>query len=176
MKHSSIIVGALVTLALLLSASRGQERQPAAPKRDAADSPIPAEFRKALAKAQTLELYSLDPSTPKEKNDVDFRDWKVLGKTEVKKDALTKLVAALEKGAAEQDQKIFAGGFRPRQGIRVKTDGKPYDFVVCFECISVMLYKDKQRVKGFQVSGSPAATFNQVLRDAKVKLPKPPED
>jgi hypothetical protein len=50
---------------------------------------IPDEFQKALEKAQTLELYSLDPSTPKEKGDADFHGWKVLGKTEVKKEALT---------------------------------------------------------------------------------------
>ena len=75
----SVFVSLLVTGSLLapvgLAELRGQEKKNA-------DSPIPEEFRKALEKAQTLELYSLDPSTPVEKGAADFHGWKVLGKTE----------------------------------------------------------------------------------------------
>jgi hypothetical protein len=144
----------------------------------AADNPIPEEFRKALEKAEALDLYSLDPSATKGKEDADFHGWKVLGKTEVKKEALAKLVAAFEKGAAEQDQRVAAGCFHPRHGIRVTLDGKTYDFVICFECVGVMLFKDKEEksTKGFGVSRSPTETFNKVLKDANVKLPEQPQD
>jgi uncharacterized radical SAM superfamily protein len=143
----------------------------------AADNPIPEEFRKALEKAETLELYSLDPSTPVEKGDAEFHGWKMLGKTEVKKESLTKLVVALKKGAEEADQRVAAGCFHPRHGIRVQLDGKSYDFVICFECVAVMLYKDKDEksTKGFHVSDTPADIFNTILKDAKVKLPAQPE-
>ena len=143
----------------------------------AADNPIPDEFKKALAKAETLELYSLDPSTPKEKGDADFHGWKVLGKTEVKKEALTKLVGAFKKGVEEADQKVSAGCFRPRHAIRVQLDGKSYDFVICFECVQVLIYGEKAKENdGFHVSGSPTEVFNKSLTDAKVKLPKQPDD
>src|SRR5262245_46845076 len=79
----------------------------------AAGSPIPADFRKALDKAETVDLYSLDPSTPVEKGDTDFHNWKVLGKTEVKKETLTKLVTAFKKGVEEADQRVAAGCFHP---------------------------------------------------------------
>jgi hypothetical protein len=144
----------------------------------AADNPIPNEYRKALEKAEALELYSLDPSAKIEKGDVDFHGYKVLGKTEVKKDSLAKLVTALTKGAEEQNQTISAGCFHPRHGLRVKFDGKTYDFVICFECVAVSLYQDKDEksTDGFHVSRSPTEVFNKILKDAKVKLPEQPDD
>jgi hypothetical protein len=144
----------------------------------AGDDPIPAEFGKALAKAETLDLYSLDPSVPVKKGDADFHRWKVLGKTAVTKVALAKLVAALKKGAAEANQNVSAGCFRPRHGIRVQRDGKSYDFVICFECVVVMLYKDKEEKsdRGFHVSRTPAGMFNTILKDAKVQLPAQPDN
>jgi hypothetical protein len=142
-----------------------------------AGDPIPADFKKALENAKSLELYSLDPSTPTKKGDANFHDWKILGKTEVKNEALKKLVTAFKRGAAEQNQNISAGCFRPRHGIRAQYKGKTHDFVICFECIAVMLYldKDKKSTGGFGVSRSPAPVFNHILTDAKVQLPKQPD-
>ena len=100
-----------------------------------------------------------------------------MGKTVVKKEALAKLVAAFKKGAEEADQEVNAGCFRPRHGIRVNLDGEPYDFVVCFECVQVIIYGGKAKKNdGFKVSRSPTVMFNKVLMDAKVKLPKQPKD
>jgi hypothetical protein len=143
----------------------------------AADNPIPEQFRKALEKAKTLELYSLDPDAPIKKGDADFHGRKVLGKTEVKKEARAKLVAAFTKAAQEADQKVSAGCFRPRHGIRVQLDGKSYDFVICFECVAVMIYGGKaEKNAGFHVSKSPTDLFNKTLTQAKIKLPKQPGD
>ncbi len=143
----------------------------------AAENTIPDEYKKALEKAETLELYSLDPGTPggpKEKIPDAFHNYKVLGKTEVKKEALTKLRAAFNKGVEEADPNVAAGCFHPRHGIRVTLDGKSYDFVVCFECLAVMVYGGKKDAS-FHISGSPADVFNGLLKDAKVKLPEQPE-
>jgi hypothetical protein len=147
------------------------------PGASAADSPIPESFRKALEKARTVELYSLDPGAAKGQGDTDFHGYKVLGKTEVKQKSLTKLVAAFKKGAEEQDQRASAGCFRPRHGLRVTVNGKTYDFVICFECVAVIIYGgNAKKNDGFHVSRSPAAVFNKILKDAKVKLPEQPKD
>jgi hypothetical protein len=136
---------------------------------------IPPEFRKALELAETLELYSLDPSTPALKDEAAFHEWKVLGKTEVEKESLTKLVAAFKKGVEEADQKVSAGCYRPRHGLRATVDGKSYDFVICFECVVVMIYGGHaEKNAGFHVSRSPAQTFNRILTDANIALPKQP--
>jgi hypothetical protein len=166
-----LVTGSLLVVVGLLDA-HGQE------KNNAAGKAIPDEFSKAVDKAEVLDLYSLDPSTPVGKGDAQFHGWKVLGKTEVRKETLAKLVAALKKGADEADQNVSAGCFRPRHGIRVQLDGKSYDFVICFECVVVMLYKDKEEksTQGFHVTRTPAAVFNTILKDAKVKLPEQPKD
>jgi RNA polymerase sigma factor (sigma-70 family) len=141
----------------------------------AKESAIPPQFRKALELAETLELYSLDPSRAVAQDEAAFHEWKVLGKTEVKKESLTKLVAAFKKGVKEADQKVSVGCYRPRHGLRATVDGKPYDFVICFECVVVMIYGgNAEKNAGFHVSRSPAETFNRILTDAKIALPKQP--
>jgi RNA polymerase sigma factor (sigma-70 family) len=136
---------------------------------------IPPEFRKALDLAETLELYSLDPSTPALKDEAAFHEWRVLGKTEVRKESLTQLVAAFKKGVEEADQRVSAGCYRPRHGLRATVDGKSYDFVICFECVVVLIYGGHaEKNAGFHVSRSPAQTFNRILTDAKIALPRQP--
>jgi RNA polymerase sigma factor (sigma-70 family) len=136
---------------------------------------MPPEFRRALELAETLELYSLDPSTPALKDEPAFHEWKVLGKIEVKKESLTKLVAAFKEGVEEANQKVSAGCYRPRHGLRATVAGKSYDFVICFECVVVLIYGGHaEKNAGFHVSRSPAQTFNRILTDAKIALPKQP--
>jgi hypothetical protein len=168
----ALLVTGSFLAAVGLPESRGQE------KKNAAGNAIPEEFRKAVDKAEALDLYSLDPNTPAEKGGAPFHGWKVLGKTAVKKETLAILVTALKNGADEANQAASAGCFRPRHGIRVQLDGKSYDFVICFECVAVMLYKDKEEKStlGFHVTSTPAAVFNTILRDANVKLPAQPDD
>jgi len=130
------------------------------------------DYKQALEKAESVELYSLDPA-PQEKDPGAFHNYKVLGKTEVKKEALTKLRTAFLKGVVEADPDLAAGCFRPRHGIRVIRDGKTYDFVVCFECVAVVVYGGKKDTS-FHITSSPADVFNAILKDAKVKLPEQP--
>jgi RNA polymerase sigma factor (sigma-70 family) len=138
---------------------------------------IPSEFRKALGRAETLELYSLDPRKPALKDEATFHEWKVLGKTEVKGESLTKLLAALKQGVDEADQNVSAGCYRPRHGLRATVDGKSYDFVICFECVLVLIYgASAEKNAGFHVSHSPAQTFNRILTDAMIALPKQPDE
>jgi hypothetical protein len=65
--------------------------------------------------------------------------------------------------------------FLPRHGIRVKHAGKVADFVICFECNNVRVYVDGGAETEFLVSDSPAKMFNDILKDAGVKLPAQPK-
>jgi hypothetical protein len=174
MRSASVI---LLVIGWLVAAPRLAELR-AQEKKNAGDNVIPAEFNKALEAAKSLDLYSLDPNTPVEKGNADFHGWKVLGKTELKNEPLAKLLAAFKKGAHEANRKVSAGCFRPRHGIRVRLDGSSYDFVICFECVAVMLYKDREAdgKNGFHVSKTPAEIFNQFLKEANVKLPEQPRE
>src|SRR4051812_29507691 len=133
---------------------------------------ITADARAALEKAGEWELYSLDPKRQTDPPKDAFHGWKVLGKTTVNDaDARKKLLAALEKGAKDNDG-IAAACFNPRHGIRVKAGDKTIDLVICFECFSATVYTGEERTGSFLTTASPQPALDKVLTDAKVPLPK----
>lgn len=121
-----------------------------------------------LDKAEQLEVWSLDPVERGAKD--DFHGWKVLGKTSVKNaDTGKPLMSALKKGIADSDG-IAAACFNPRHGVRAIVDGKTVDLVICFECFSLQVFEGDKK-HSVLTTRSPQASFDQVLRDAKVPLP-----
>ena len=137
---------------------------------------VPDDVKAALDKADTFELYSLDPGKGEAVKD-GFHGWKVLGKTTVKDaDTRKQIVAALAKGAEENDGRA-AKCFEPRHGIRVIRDGKTTDLVICFACLQVRTYQGDKDGAGFLTTASPQATFDKMLKAADVPLaPKPKPD
>jgi hypothetical protein len=134
------------------------------------DKKIPDDLRVILEKAEQFELLSLSPEPLREKPKDAFHDWKVLGKTTVKDaEVRKKLVTAFEQAVAD-NMGDAAAGFNPRHGIRVTHDEKTVDFVICFECLHVQVFVGDKQVKGFLITDSPAATFDEVLQEAKVQL------
>ena len=152
----------LLALFALSPAARAEDKE----------NKIPDDLQALLEKADQFELLSLSPEEPKEKPKDGFHGWQVLGKTSVK-DAETrkKLVAALQKGVAENDGTV-ARCFNPRHGIRVTQDGKTADFVICFECYQVKAFA-ADKPASFLVTRSPQPAFDAVLTEAKVPLPQP---
>ena len=80
------------------------------------DNKLPADATTILAKATTLELYSIVPSFTKTTAKDEFRGYEVLGKTTVKGDPKKDLVTAFKKGLDGQIDP--AACFNPRHGIR----------------------------------------------------------
>jgi hypothetical protein len=137
------------------------------------DNEIPKEAKEAFDKAAQFELYSLDPDRLASKDEkVDlFHGWKVLGKIVVKGADAKKVRAAVEKGVRDSDGSV-AACFNPRHGIRIVTDKKTYDLVICYECLSATVYQGEERAGSFLTARGPENALNGVLRDAKVPLPK----
>jgi hypothetical protein len=140
---------------------------------------IPEAAGKLLDKAETIELYSLDPElkTDKEGKVVEVKDgfhgWKVLGKTAVKDGATRKRLADALRLAAEDNFGMVAACFNPRHGLRLAGGGKTVDLVICFECLSVEVYVDGEKKEGFLTTGEPQKGFDAALKTAGVALPKP---
>jgi hypothetical protein len=61
--------------------------------------------------------------------------------------------------------------FSPRHGLRVTWHDHIYDFVICYECKSMLIYVDGRSVAGLALTGS-AKTFDEILRAAHVELAK----
>jgi hypothetical protein len=140
---------------------------------------IPEVVQRLFGKAETFELYSLDPER-KVGDDgkvVEVKDgfhgWKVLGKTEVKGAAERKRLADALRLGAEDNFGMAAACFIPRHGLRLKGGGKTVDLVICFECLQVSVFVDGERKQGFLTTGEPQKEFDSQLKAAGVKLPKP---
>jgi hypothetical protein len=139
---------------------------------------IPEAAERLFDKAETFELFSLDPE-PKHGKDgnvvdekEDFHGWRVLGKTEVKKEAERKRLADALRLGAEDNFGIAAGCFNPRHGLRLKGGGKSVDLVICFECLQVEVFVNGESSKGFLTSGDPQKEFDAALKAAGINLPK----
>lgn len=132
---------------------------------------VPAEVKKLLAKVEQFDLYSLDPEGNRdEKDEKTMHGWKVLGKTTVK-DAKTRkdLITTLEKAAGKGSG---AKCFEPRHAIRASGGGKTVDLIICFECSWIYIYEGKKQIAVVTVADKVQPTFDKVLKDAKVPLPK----
>jgi hypothetical protein len=127
-----------------------------------------------LDKADQLELYSLEPDEKEAAANPDggFHGWKILGRTTVKDaEQREKLLAALYKGLKDSKGEM-AKCFNPRHGIRATAGGKSVDAVICFECLQVVYYVGGRQTKD-TLTEAPQRVFDEVLKEAKVPLPRP---
>jgi hypothetical protein len=140
---------------------------------------IPEAVDRLFDKAETFELYSLDPERKFDKGGkvVEVKDgfhgWQVLGKTLVKGEVERKRLADALRLGAEDNFGMAALCFIPRHGLRLKGGGKTVDLVICFECLQVQVYADNEKPEGFLTTGEPQEVFDATLKAAGVKLPKP---
>jgi hypothetical protein len=140
---------------------------------------IPEVVERLLNKAEAFELYSLDPERRVGKDGKvvevkdDFHGWQVLGKTDVMEAAQRKRLTDALRLGAEDNFGMAAACFIPRHGVRLKGGGKTVDLVICFQCLSVEVFVDGEKQKGFLTTGEPQKEFDQALKAAGIKLAKP---
>lgn len=133
---------------------------------------IPPSEANALEIADSLELLSLEPSEFSLEDPGHFHGWKELGRVSIDGETKQRVVAALSRGVAE-NRGTVASCFNPRHGIRVKSEDRFVDFVICFHCMSAESYIDDKPEKGFLVTRSPQPVFDEVLQRAAIPLAKP---
>ena len=120
----------------------------------------------ALNDADQYEMLSLHPSLSKP----EYHGHEILGQTIITDSATReRLNEAFQSGARANDGTMMAC-FNPRHGIRVTHAGVTTDFVVCFECRQVQVWRGNQKVAFFLVSDSPQPVFDNVLKSAGVPL------
>jgi hypothetical protein len=140
----------------------------------------PTDEVRELEKANSFELYSLEPLADPDTYEQDYDPngpgerlygWRILGKTTVS-DELTRreLVDALKEGMNKGEPLKC---FRPRHALRRTNNGKPVDLLICFECSQVALYRDGKQVGSYKsVARSVQSTFDEALTKAGVPLAK----
>lgn len=132
----------------------------------------------ALEKGKHFELLSLDPDHEAQKPEEQFHHWKILGSTQITNaETRQQLVGALEKGVRENSG-LAAKCFNPRHGIRIAEKDQTTDFVICFKCLQVAVFREWRHEsgailgtnEGFLITKSPKPVFDKVLKSAGVRL------
>jgi len=147
---------------------------------DAPKNAVPAEVLAILREGEPLEFVSLlhDDSYEFQEGDEKLIRWRVLGRTTIDDaDRRQRLIAALERGVAENDDGP-ANCFWPRHAFSTTHDGHRYDILVCFKCFQVEVYREgkKQSAYSFLIGRSPQPLFDQILTDAGVPLDSDAEE
>jgi hypothetical protein len=163
MKTASGMIVCLIGLLVADGSARAEEKK------------MPEIVRAVLSQPDQVEVLSLNPSPEKEKDgdkDKDtFHGYKVLGKTALKEAKQRKeLVDALVAGI--QEKATPARCFIPRHGLRVTSDRKTIEMVICFECAQVKVFDGAAMVWSSTVGKSPEPAFDKVLKDAGIPKAK----
>jgi hypothetical protein len=123
----------------------------------------------------SLVLYSIDGEDPdhevsKYPESVErFHGYPVLGKTEIgDRDQRQEIVESVELGITSFDG-YPAKCFWPRHGLRITQADKTIDYVICFECNQVKIFRgDEEEV--LTTAASPQTLLNTVLQDANIEF------
>jgi hypothetical protein len=128
-----------------------------------------------LHDADRFELFSLYPSLRSPPGPAKFDGHAILGSTVIQdRQTQADLSNALIAGIRSSDG-TEAACFNPRHGIRVTTGEIVTDFVICFECQQVEVWRGGTCVADLPTTGSPAPVFDRVLEAAHVQLAPKPE-
>jgi hypothetical protein len=120
---------------------------------NARDNTLPADFAGALAAPEHAELYSLEPG-PHDTKVTTFYGYQVLGHTSVEGADASTAANQFTKAVAQWNGAIGAC-FEPREGLSVQYGAHRYDFVICFTCQQMQLYRDQKPVGEIGVTGDP---------------------
>ena len=125
---------------------------------------LPDAARTALEKADQIDVLSLDPTADETDKDA-FHKYKVLGRATVKDtDARKDIAAAVEKGVAEGGP--VARCFEPRHGLHVVYNDTTYDFLICYQCSRIRIFRGTPEPETVATSGASKAALDKALKSA----------
>ena len=129
---------------------------------------------RALAAAQGARLYALHPylhetSGPAWADAERLHDSVVLGSAEVAADDAAAVLAAVFDGIRASDGTV-AACFNPRHGIHIADAEGDVDLVICFECLSLSVYRGGEFVQSLTTTRAPEARLARYWRAAGLSL------
>jgi hypothetical protein len=139
---------------------------------------LPPDAQTLLANADAFTLFSINPEPDSDHNATNtFESHEILGQLEIQsKDTRMELIDALNKGISAENRFLWPGPralptcFNPRHGIRAKKSGETIELLICFECKQIYIKSSSATNQLFLTTREPAATFNNILKDAGVPL------
>jgi hypothetical protein len=128
---------------------------------------LPAELRHVLELAKSAELYSLEPLSTHE-SAPKFQGYEILGETPLNA-ADTRIATEAFSKAVEAGNGNMPNCFDPRHALRIVLDGHRYDFLLCYACAQLTVYKDDKEFTDLSAAGSPKV-LNDLLQAHHVPI------
>jgi hypothetical protein len=135
-----------------------------------AKNELPDEEAQVLNHPGEVTLYSLEPPNALPPQGPTLHGYVILGKIKLSAKEAQIATKAL-RSAIEGWNGYSVNCFDPRHGLSVFSAGQTFDFVFCYECEGLQVYKDDKPVCSLSISGSPD-TLNGLLREHHIRLPK----
>jgi hypothetical protein len=133
-----------------------------------------AEAQQALHSGKHAVLYSLEPWSNPTKKVGRLHGFEILGQSKLSSTQESSAVAAFDAAIAGFNG-ATAACFDPRVAIRIQANGHTYDFLLCYSCHQLEVYRDNESLPGIGAAGSPKA-LNELLASLNVPLSHSLED
>jgi hypothetical protein len=144
-----------------------------APKRAAASNSLPEEAAKVLKHPSNAVMYSLEPWSPRDGDDFvaplgRLHGYVILGHASLDAHESDSGAKAIERAIQDYDGTI-AACFDPRHALRIVANNHVYDFLICYACHQLEVYRDDERIASLGAIGSTRA-LNSLLVQHLVPL------
>jgi hypothetical protein len=168
MRQIALIIGAeMKFLAFSLLLIGIVSTQAAAPSVNA----LSEEAVQAMRSPNSAILYSIEPAEQPKPGDKVFHGFKVLEQTNLDPKQAKLAADAFQKAVRDWDSVTYES-FEPRHALRISSGGHTYDFLLCYQCHELDVYKDDKLLDNLGVAGSPKF-LNGMLTEAHVPLAHP---
>lgn len=130
---------------------------------------LPTEADQALHSGGPAVIYSLEPwVAPDRKVALRLQGYEILGQSELSDAQRQIAVGAFDSALAEWDGAI-AACFDPRHALRIRFKGHAYDFLLCYSCQQMEVFRDGERLGGAGTAGSPTV-LNELMKGLRLPL------
>jgi len=135
---------------------------------DPAQNVLPDEALQVLRAPSSATFYSLEPWERPKPEDKTLHGYKILGQTPLEPKQEQVVATAFQKAVGDWDGMI-AACFDPRHALRISSGGHTYDFLLCYNCHQLYVYKDDKVLASVGAAGSPKF-LNSLLTAAHVAV------
>lgn len=146
----------------------------AAPHARAQPNVLSAEAKAALHSGGPAILYSLEPWADPDEKAARLHNFEILGQSPLSVSQRSTAVEAIDAAIAGFDN-VVASCFDPRHALRIQSNGHTYDFLLCYSCHQLEIYRDDKWLESLGAAGSPAV-LNALLDSLRVPLSHSLED
>jgi hypothetical protein len=116
-------------------------------------------------------LYYLNPDSKRDTNDITLHGFKILKQVTLEGKQAVMASEAFEEAIFQGRDGVQADCFDPRHALRVKANGQTYDFLLCYQCGALEVYRGKSLMETVVVRGSPEV-LSSLLVGAKAPQSK----